>query len=183
MDILVTKRLTLRPPLEVDAEALYRHFQNQNVTRNLGRPPHPYTLEHAVEFVEKFAERTDHCTFTIHRERLIGGIGVDSREGEEIPSLGYWLAEPWWGKGYISEAARAVIAYAFRRFDCDRIAADAIDDNPGSLRVLEKLGFRVVGAGTLFQAVRDCEVATVKTELTRDAFEARFGSLENGMAA
>ncbi len=181
MDILVTRRLTLRPPLEVDADAIAKGLSNFNVSRMLAPVPHPYALEDAQDFIARKMEYPEPCLFTIHRNELIGSMGVHDREAG--PTLGYWLAEPYWGKGYATEAARAVLAYAFRYFDCDVIRSQAFCDNEASLRVMEKLGFEQVGTGTHFNKARNEELPDVRTELTRAEFEARFGPLVEARAA
>ena len=184
MDILVTRRLTLRPPLEVDGDAIFEAFNNSNITANLGTPPYPYMREHADEWIEKNRNGANGCVYTIHRERLIGSVGVhDASQEGEPPLLGYWLDEPYWGKGYMTEAARAVVARAFRHYDTDSIRSYAHADNAGSLKVMDNLGFERTGEGQAFNAVRNTEVRTVHTTLQRSTFEKMFGSLETDKAA
>ena len=184
MDILVTRRLTLRPPLEVDSDALFEALSNTNITRNLGSPPFPYLREHADEWIGKNSNGKNGCVYTIHRERLIGSVGVhDASTQGEPPFLGYWLDEPYWGKGYMTEAARAVTAKAFRHYDTDEIRSYAHTGNVGSLKVMENLGFKHTGEGKTFNAVRNEDIPTVHTVLKRSTFEQLFGSLETNEAA
>ena len=75
---------------------------------------------------------------------LIGVAGFSFHEGRP-PELGYWLGEPFWGKGYMTEAVRGLIDAAHKTRQFDLIAARALADNAGSLNVLEKLGFHLVG--------------------------------------
>ena len=177
--VLVTKRLTLRPPLPFDADSVADALTNPNVARMLSKVPHPYSLSEAEKWVEAASKAP--CTFTIHREQLIGVVAVN--DGPEAPQLGYWLAEPWWGKGYMSEAARAVLAQAFRVFGSDIIGSYAIADNEASLRIMDKLGFVAVGKGTVFNHTRGAGYPTIKTELKLETFERKFGSLEGREAA
>lgn len=184
MDILVTRRLTLRPPLDVDGDAVFKAFSNTNITRNLGTPPHPYLREHADEWIEKNRNGANGCVYTIHRERLIGSVGVHEASTKgELPVLGYWLDEPYWGKGYMTEAARAVVARAFRHYNTDTIRSYAHAGNAGSLKVMDNLGFERTGEGSAFNAVRNEDVPTVHTTLKRSTFEQMFGSLETNQAA
>ena len=79
-------------------------------------------------------------------DTLIGGCGFGAREGD-APELGYWLGAPYWGKGYATEAVRAVADYAFTEGGYEFINAGARVTNPASRRVLEKCGFQWTGVG------------------------------------
>ncbi|MFD0916536.1 GNAT family N-acetyltransferase [Pseudahrensia aquimaris] len=182
MDIIVTKRLTLRPPLEVDAEAINEQFQNTNITRNLTGVPHPYGLQDAIDWIDRSRNTADGLHYTIHRQRLIGVVSARPVDGKV--ELGAWMAEEEWDKGYVTEAARALLAVAFRRFDCDEIHSSALEDNAASLRVQEKLGFVEVGEDERPCPTRGPGTFPCKrTLLTRAEFEARFGTLETADAA
>ena len=108
MEILVTKRLTLRPPLEVDAEAITEAFQNPNITRNLTNVPNPYGLQDALSWVERSSDAAKAAHFCIYREKLLGVVSISASK-DNIYQLGYWLGEDVWGKGYMTEAARAAL--------------------------------------------------------------------------
>jgi len=181
MDILVTKRLTLRPPLEVDAQSIAKGLSNFNVSRMLAPVPHPYTLEDAQDFIAKKIDDPEPCLFTIHRNALIGSMGVHDRETG--PTLGYWLAQPYWGNGYAAEAARAVLAYAFRYYDAEQILSYSFEENEASLRVMDKLGFERTGTGSAHCTARGEDLPHIKTALTRGTFERRYGPLEQAQAA
>ena len=92
IDILITRRLTLRPPLEVDAEALARGLGDFDVASRLSRVPHPYGLQDAVDWIASKQEEPGLCDFTVHREKLIGAVSVHQRH--DHPTLGYWFAKP-----------------------------------------------------------------------------------------
>lgn len=181
MDIIVTKRLTLRPPLEVDAEGIARGLSNWNVASRLARVPYPYNPDDAFAWIREKTQQPERCLYTVHREQVIGTVAVHMREKK--PTLGYWLAEPWWGRGYATEAVRAVLARAFRAYRTDEILSYAFEDNTGSLRVMEKVGFEVTGKMNRFNVAHDAELPCVSTVLTRGRFEARFGSLDGDIAA
>ena len=175
MEIIVTRRLTLRPPLDVDAEAIARHLQDMRVSRNLTSVPHPYSLEDAHAWIEASRDDDPPAHFTIHREQLIGVVSVRPVGGKV--DLGYWLCPSHWGRGYMTEAARAALSRAFRNLDCDAVHSGAYVDNHGSLRVLEKLGFRETGGvAQHFCPTRDEEVPCKRVVLTRKNFDARFGA-------
>ncbi|MEL6736298.1 MAG: GNAT family N-acetyltransferase [Pseudomonadota bacterium] len=181
IDILITRRLTLRPPLEVDAEALARGLGDFDVASRLSRVPHPYGLQDAVDWIASKQEEPGLCDFTVHREKLIGAVSVHQRH--DHPTLGYWFAKPAWGKGYATEAARAVMARAFRVFDCEEIHSYAWLDNAASLRVMEKLGFEQSGTGKTHCTALGRDVDDIRTSVTRDKFERLFGSLDAKQAA
>ncbi len=179
MDILVTKRLTLRPPLEVDVDDIALGIANPRVAKMLGSVPQPYAQNDARIWLDKV--RKERCVYTIHLHRLIGCVGVHEHPGHL--ELGYWLAEPDWGRGYATEAARAALTRAFCVFDADEIVSGAAVDNRASLRVQEKLGFEEIGQRPRRFLSRETDVNAVNTRLTRDRFQRLFGPLETERAA
>lgn len=139
-----TRRLVLRAPIRGDVPDLIRLADNKTIAERLIRLPHPYTRADAVGFVEIVAQRADERPYAITlNERLIGVIGLSFHEGRP-PELGYWLGEPFWGKGYMTEAGRALIDAAHRTEGFGKIGARALADNAASINVLQKLGFRRV---------------------------------------
>ena len=144
---IATKRLVLRAPIRGDVPDLVRLADNKAIAEKLVRLPNPYTRADAVGFVEIFAQRPDERPYAITlNEKLIGVVGFTFFEGHP-PELGYWLGEPYWGKGYMTEAARGLVEAAHRTHHFELIAARALADNAGSLNVLEKLGFKPVKKG------------------------------------
>jgi len=139
-----TKRLVLRAPIRGDVPDLVRLANNKNVASKLARMPSPYTRADAVGFIEITALRADERPYAITLDgRLIGVVGFSFHEGRP-PELGYWLGEPFWGRGYMTEAARALIDTAQRTHYYDKIGAKALLTNEASLKVLGKLGFERV---------------------------------------
>ena len=148
---LTTPRLVLRPWAAGDEEALVRHADNANVVRHLRDAfPHPYTRAAAEKWVaHNLAREGPPVDFAITLDgEPIGGIGLIPKSDIFRCSveLGYWLAEPFWGRGIIAEAVTAVVDYAFATFpEVAVVQARHVDANPGSARVLEKAGFRLDG--------------------------------------
>jgi RimJ/RimL family protein N-acetyltransferase len=180
MDILVTKRLTLRPPLEVDIDDIAEFIGNPNVSRMLARVPHPYFPKDAQDWISHVSKNIDaglDMAFTIHRERLIGVMSLEGFDGG-APEFGCWLAEPCWGRGFATEAGAAVLAHAFKTRDVDRIVSGVFKDNPASLNVQKKLGFKLAGNGLLWSSARGAMVEDYKTELTRGDFVAAGHALQ-----
>ncbi|MEM7299472.1 MAG: GNAT family N-acetyltransferase [Pseudomonadota bacterium] len=171
MEILITKRLTLRSPLEVDADDLALFLNNHKVSKMLAQVPFPYDRKDALEFIEARRNQpaTDPSrTYMIFRERLIGCVGL--RQMEEKTMFGYWLAEPFWGQGLMSEAAHCVLDRHFADPDAAELEAHVFVDNPASQRVLAKLGFEVVGSGETFSPARDRKAADLITRLSRERY-------------
>lgn len=181
MDILITRRLTLRPPLEVDAEPIVPLLAKANVARNLSSVPHPYQLTDAERWIADCKADGRSLHFTLHRDRLIGVCSVKLENG--CYNLGYWLDEAAWGEGLMTEAARAVLAHAFRKLGTEEIVSGAYADNPASMAILKKLGFQPSHTVNDLNPTRGKTVPCDKVVLTRQAFEKRFGPLEVDAAA
>ncbi len=150
--ILNTPRLTLRAFEEFDAESLFPHASNPNVTR-FTLWDHHKSVADTVAFVRDYArlryrEGTPepYAITLVPDPQPIGACGCFwASQPNRTMELGYWIAEPYWGKGIAVEAARAVIGYAFREHEPERMQARVIVGNLPSCRVLEKLGFRYEG--------------------------------------
>lgn len=143
----LTPRLTLRPGWPEDAPALAAAIGHASVVRNLARAPWPYDEGDAAAFLAlpRSAHEPRFLIFerTGGRPRLIGGIAIDPcADGHE---LGYWLTPDVWGRGYATEAGRAVIDMARYAMGLTRLNAGHFLDNPASGGVLAKLGFRATG--------------------------------------
>jgi ribosomal-protein-alanine N-acetyltransferase len=128
-----------------DAEAVQRYANNRKIWANLRDIfPHPYTLENARQFLEMVTQENPATTFAIATEsEPIGSIRL--KLGSDIhrksAELGYWLAEPFWGRGIMSEAVAGFTPRGFEMFDVERIYAEPLANNQASARVLEKAGF------------------------------------------
>ena len=162
MHVLVTRRLTMRPPVLPDADDIALHLSNPNVARMLGPVSHPYWSRDAEEWIAGLAKAPEGLVYTIHRERLIGVVSLEGGGAE--PRLGYWLGEPWHGQGLMTEAARALLGHAFATRRLEAVRSSVFIDNPASLRVQEKLGFTVTGVGETWCR---CRASTVRTWTTR----------------
>ena len=128
-----------------DKGALVEIANNRNIWRNLThRFPHPYIDADAdgwFALLEKIPERT-HWAIAVEEE-IVGGIGFERGEGVHARSghFGYWLGQPYWGRGIITAAVRATSDHIFEHFDLERLEAAVFEWNPASMRVLEKCGF------------------------------------------
>lgn len=167
MHVLVTRRLTLRPPAVLDAEEIALWLSNWNVTRMLARVPYPYLREDAEAWIGGPAAKPGDLHYTIHRERLIGGVSIERQDDEG--RLGYWLAEPWHGRGFMTEAARALVAHGFAN-GLTSIRSSAFVDNPASMAVQRKLGFVVTGTDEVYSLSRGEMMPLITARLTAEAF-------------
>ncbi len=143
--VLETERLVLRRPTLADVKAIARLANDRRIAQNTSRLPHPYQVSDAESFVQFVEQQPRDTNFAITRDGdLMGGIGIDLGK-PDLPEIGYWLGVPYWGQGYASEAARAIIDYAFEEFGSAELRAGARVVNPASRRVLEKCGFQWTG--------------------------------------
>ena len=149
---LTTPRLTLRPFTDADAEPLFEHARNPNVTRFTLWDAHQ-SVEETLMFVRDYALLryregvAEPYAITIRPDpRPVGACGCFwAAQPHQTMELGYWLAEPLWGNGYVVEACRAVLAFTFAEYGPERVQARVLAGNEASARVLAKLGFRDEG--------------------------------------
>src|SRR5690606_27923464 len=145
---LKTERLILRPLSRGDAARLTRLANNWNVARMLSRMPYPYSLDMAQDWIAKQdAMRADGEEFAYaitNGDGFIGSCGIQAH-ADGTHELGYWIGEPYWNKGYASEAGRAVLDEAVTRFGAETMISGHFQENHASGRVLTKLGFRYTG--------------------------------------
>ena len=148
---LQTARLVLRPYTLSDVADLVRLAGAREVAATTLRIPHPYTEQAAVDFVaaSKAEADTGLCArFAITLRdtcEFCGGVGLRIEADHQRAELGYWLGVPYWGRGYATEAAQAVVRYGFETVGLRRIYASYIPENVASGRVLEKIGMRREG--------------------------------------
>jgi RimJ/RimL family protein N-acetyltransferase len=144
--VLKTERLILRAPQMGDAEAVTSLINDRRIAENTARIPHPYTLADAEGFIARAHEDDREAQFliTLADDTIVGGCGVGTLSSS-TPEIGYWIGIPYWGKGYATEAARALIDYAFGDLGHDKLEAGARVSNPASRCVLEKCGFQWTG--------------------------------------
>ena len=140
--MIETKRLVLRPVQEEDESDIFEYSRNKNVGPNAGWKPHESVEETRAVMKEIFLGKRDVFGMILREnDRLIGTIGLvedDKRQYDGVKMLGYALAEPYWGRGLMTEAARAVAEYGLSRYCA--ISAYCYTQNRRSQRVLEKCG-------------------------------------------
>jgi len=143
-----TERLLLRPGWSQDAPALFQAIADEAIVRNLASAPWPYTPADAEAFLATERKPHEPAMLVFRRTagapQLVGTVGFGTRPDGET-EFGYWIARPFWGLGYATEAGRAALAIARDSLRLPKVSAGHFLDNPASGRVLAKLGFRPTG--------------------------------------
>jgi len=171
---LESARLLLRQPQPGDAPALVEGLADYDVAKFLATAPHPYSLDDAKAFlskVETLRASGEAYEFALLRKddgKLIGLCGVHVKNGRY--EIGYWIAKPFWGQGYATEAVRKLLAFAFHDLKATEIWAGWYHDNLASGQVLRKLGFEAFGVEKRYSVARGEEVLCNRTQLTREHF-------------
>jgi RimJ/RimL family protein N-acetyltransferase len=144
--VLETPRLILRPWVESDIPELVPLIGAREVAATTLRIPHPYREEHARQFLQNAKQDEQLLSIRLRSDgQLCGGVGLHPNPGHQHGELGYWLGVPFWGKGYATEAAGAIVRYGFEQLELHRIFASHFEGNVASRRVLEKLSMRPEG--------------------------------------
>lgn len=179
---LETERLWLRWPRAADAEEIRRNVDDPDVALMTAVIPHPYSPEDADAFIRAAREENTkgaglHLIMT-PKNRPNEPIGLVSLHGADrrgAATLGFWLGRPYWGLGYTSEAALALIDLAFGLTSLDHIVSSARVENTSSIRIHEKLGFTRLGRGMHPAPARGGDVEVERFELKRGAAHTLFG--------
>ena len=145
------QKLILRPWEESDAQSLFRYASDPDVGPIAGWPPHQ-SVEQSLDVI-RHVFNGDECYAICKRNshEAIGAIELklnghtDMTERDDECELGYWLAKPYWGQGYMTEALRAMVQYGFERKGLDVLAIGHFKENSRSRRVIEKCGFHYEG--------------------------------------
>ena len=136
---------TLRPWSLDDLDSLIRYADNFNIAKNLtDKFPHPYSVESGKGFIANASKTEPYHIMAIDVDgEAVGAIGLHPQEDifAKNAEMGYWLAEPFWGKGIMTRAIQQMVDYGFQTFDINRIFARPFGSNIGSQRALEKAGF------------------------------------------
>ena len=150
MKTLETERLLLRQWQETDAEDVYAYASGRKVGPMAGWKPHE-TLEETKSLLKIFAEKDEIWALELKETgKVVGSLGLhkSQKTGVALPydfELGYVLAEPYWGRGLVPEAARRALAFAFEELNADTLLVSHFSFNFQSKRVIEKLGFEYWG--------------------------------------
>jgi len=160
-----TSRLRLRTVVHADAARIAALANDWDVASMTGRMPFPYTEQAAHQWVDGLAEREEAYGITLDNDLI--GICSFTTDDNGDAELGYWIGKPYWGRGYATEAARAVMTLGFAKFGVRRFVCKHLTGNDASARVIRKLGFRYTGAATGWCEARQCELPAETYERRR----------------
>jgi 8-oxo-dGTP diphosphatase len=172
---LTTDRLTLRAYRPEDAAELHRLINDWEVCRNLAVVPFPYHRAKADEWIAStivaLAEGRAYQLVIVGnegaQETIVGGVGLRLSQDRRSAALGYWVGRRFWGHGVASEAAGRLARWGLANLDIERIEATVATDNPGSVAVLRRIGFRHVGEGTETFIARGGDHRVLRFEASR----------------
>jgi RimJ/RimL family protein N-acetyltransferase len=172
---LVSERLVLRSLRASDAPDLSTYCQDIEVTKYLAVVPHPYTEEDAQSWIASQDKGIAGINLGItHDDKLIGVVGIKASSERDVgifaPTIGYWLAPTFWGKGFMQEAVRRLLDWYLPLEPTEKMCAAAFEDNPRSINLLKTLGFEEVRRGTGYSTARGESVPEVIMELTSERF-------------
>lgn len=139
----------LRPWQATDIASLVRYANNWQIAKNMtDKFPHPYTEDAGRAFIAFATSEKPVRIFAIDVDgEAVGGIGIHPQDDihQMNAELGYWLAEPFWGRGIVSNAIRQMVDFAFATYRINRVFARPFGTNLASQRVLQKNGFALEG--------------------------------------
>lgn len=162
-----TERLRLIALSPLDAAEVTALISDWDVIRMLARAPYPYTIDDARAWLAKAQDYP--WEFAIYTDRLMGVVGITGH-------LGYWMGKAYWGRGFMTEATRALVDAYFDRAASDQIVSGHFDENPASGRVLSKLGFVETGRSQQFCRPRGAKVPHIEMALSRETWQATRGA-------
>ncbi len=140
--------IKLRVVTKNDKISLVKYANNKKIANNLRNAfPNPYSEENANDFINSANENNPKKLILAidFNEELIGCIGAFQQDDiySKNAEIGYWLAKPFWGKGYISTAIKKFVPMVFENMDIVRIYAEPFENNLGSKKALDKAGFKL----------------------------------------
>jgi RimJ/RimL family protein N-acetyltransferase len=167
--VLETKRLVLRAPHLEDGKAVAALANDRRIAENAARIAHPYRLADAERWIAGANKVPGSIAYliTLADGTVIGSVRLDPDESP-TPDIGYWLGTRYWGKGYATEAVRALIDHAFTELEHTALHSSVRVTNPPSRRVLEKCGFQWTGVGL-------CRVRALGSSVPVDRFRLERG--------
>jgi RimJ/RimL family protein N-acetyltransferase len=144
---LVLNRCEIRSWERRDVRSLARYANNRRIWRNVrDQFPFPYSTADAEVWIRTARSMRPETAFAIAVDgEAVGAIGIELKDDvyRRSAEIGYWLGEPYWGRGITSEALAALTHWVFAHFALDRLYAHVFEWNPASARVLEKAGYEL----------------------------------------
>lgn len=145
---LTTARLQLRPFVLADAAQIHALASDYDIARFTSNIPHPYEEGYAERWIATHAHQfytNQHVTLAVTdpaNGTILGTVSLGTHRTNKRAELGYWVGVPYWGNGYCTEAAQALMHYGFEVLDLHKIVARHFVSNPASGRVMQKMGMQ-----------------------------------------
>ncbi len=149
--MLETERLILRPLTLEDADRVEELASDYDVAKTTLTVPHPYPKGSAKKFIrhvldaEKEGKIVIFAIINKEESSLIGIMNLSINTSHDRGELAYWIGKPYWGKGFGTEAAKELVKLGFDELHLNRIFAASFTSNPGSWRIMEKIGMKYEG--------------------------------------
>ncbi len=164
LEEIATERLSLRPLSMADVRRVAILASDWGIASMTARIPFPYTERDAAEWIGGLD--ASEAVAAIERAGvLIGLVGYSPAADGRSAEIGYWIGRPYWGQGFATEAASAMLSHCFAKERFERLTCCHFLDNPASRRVIEKLGFRALGQCSAWSEARRCHAPTQRYEL------------------
>lgn len=172
-EILTTPDLVLRAPTKDDVMDIATLANNRRVSSMLESLPYPYYDRDAEEFIEKISKPdAGECVFAITHAvsgELMGMCGLNLvRRRFDLPHMGYWLGEEYWGKGYATQAARALVDLFFKAGSEDQLLMSVLSTNVASRRVIQKCGGQYWKRDTNYSSFFEKDMEVDHYRITRE---------------
>ncbi|MGY5344086.1 GNAT family N-acetyltransferase [Paenibacillus glucanolyticus] len=148
---MTTERLLLRLFRESDAETVVRLCNNYNIYKSTLTLPYPYTLDCALSWIEHHIQNFDadkSYEFAVcdrHTGTVYGAIALTNHQRYDNGEIAYWIGEEYWGKGYTTEASKAILDFAYQVKHYHKVYARHFASNPASGQVIQKTGMKQEG--------------------------------------
>jgi [ribosomal protein S5]-alanine N-acetyltransferase len=175
--VLLTKRLRLRRLELSDLQTLIRFANNRKISDQILNIPFPYREEDAIQrfnFILQGFRNGERYVFAITlrgKENLIGEIGIHLDKENNHAQFGYWVAEPYWGKGIATEATGAILKFGFEKLGLRKIYATHYLENPASGKVMSNNGMIVEGELKDHYRIGNSYRSVVQFRLTSDEYK------------
>ncbi|EON72586.1 GNAT family N-acetyltransferase [Lysinibacillus sphaericus] len=149
--MITTERLVLRLFQTSDAEAVATLCNNYHIYKNTLYLPYPYSLNDALSWMEHHYDNfmgDQSYEFAVTDKdsgEVLGAIALSNNPSFNQGELAYWIGEPYWGNGYATEAAQAILQFAFKEKKLHKVFARYFSSNPASGKVMEKIGMEKEG--------------------------------------
>lgn len=176
LPVIETKRLRLRLPAAKDIPRMVEYANHPQVSKMTLNIPHPYHEKDAISWINmanQGFEDKDHFVFSICKlaeDQFMGGIGLRINTRFNRAELGFWIGEPFWNNGYVSEATEKVLQFGFEQIGLQKIYATHLVENPASGKVMMKNG--MIKEGKLVDHLKknDKYYTVIQYRLTKDEF-------------